>query len=123
MVALTALPATSRADDLVGTVGTVYDGDTFGLCDAEKCTRIRICGIDCPEAKRSGYQQSKEALERLLAGQTIRCRPVGDGTVCDGRSKRWNRGRLVAQCFLPDGTDIAAAMIRNGICCDWVKFS
>src|SRR5262245_30814369 len=87
-----------QAQAVVGTVGTVYEGDTFGLWEADRCVRIRICGIDCPEAGRSGSQHSTDTLKALLAGRTIRCRPVGRGTVCDGRSPGKSRTRIVAQC-------------------------
>jgi endonuclease YncB( thermonuclease family) len=47
---------------------------------------------------------------------------MGEGTVCDGRSKPTSRDRVVAQCFL-DKLDIAEEMVRSGTACDWPKFS
>lgn len=32
-------------------------------------------------------------------------------------------GRTVAQCFLPDGRDLSAEMVRMGLAIDWPKFS
>lgn len=31
--------------------------------------------------------------------------------------------RLVAECFLPDGRDLGAEMVRAGLALDWPKFS
>ncbi len=114
--------ATARAADLTGTPDKIYDGDTFAVCDQEKCTKIRVCGIDAPESHEAEGLASRIALEGLLKGKTVRCVPVGDGTVCDGRSRKTSRDRIVAQCFV-DGKDIAQIMVGNGHACDWTKFS
>ena len=31
--------------------------------------------------------------------------------------------RLVAKCYLPDGTDIAAELVGQGLALDWATFS
>lgn len=31
--------------------------------------------------------------------------------------------RIVAKCYLPDGTDLAAELVRQGLALDWPKFS
>ena len=31
--------------------------------------------------------------------------------------------RIVAECFLPDGRDLAAELVRSGLALDWRKFS
>jgi len=41
---------------------------------------------------------------------TVACTPVGEGTVCGGRSNRRSGNRLVAQCSV-DGDDIAAELV------------
>ena len=46
---------------------------------------------------------------------------LGEGTVCDGKSKPKSRDRIVAQCFL-DKLDIAEEMAKSGTACDWPKF-
>lgn len=58
----------------------------------------------------------------MIEGKLIRCVPVGQGTVCDGRSEPKSHGRTVAQCFVA-GADIAARMVHAGQACDWRKFS
>lgn len=122
-----ALAAPSaQAADLVGTVTAVADGDTFTLCagvgaDAQ-CEQIRLCGIDAPERGDALSAEATQAIRALTSGVTVTCTPVGEGTVCDGRSNRRSGNRLVAQCF-DDGNDIAAELVRRGLACDWAHFS
>jgi endonuclease YncB( thermonuclease family) len=105
-----------------GSVDKIIDGDTFWLCDATACRKIRICGIDAPEKGQTGYLKSGEALMGLVEGKAVHCIQVGDGTPCDGRSKPTNHDRIVAQCFA-GGADVAAPLVEGGSACDWVKFS
>ena len=32
-------------------------------------------------------------------------------------------GRAVARCYLPDGKDLSAEMVKRGLAIDWPKFS
>lgn len=34
-----------------------------------------------------------------------------------------NHGRTVAKCYLPDGSDLSAEMVKLGMAIDWPKFS
>ncbi|GAB4228023.1 MAG: thermonuclease family protein [Methyloligellaceae bacterium] len=116
----------AHAADLTGTVPAVADGDTFTLCAGvgagERCEQIRLCGIDAPERGDALSAEATQAMRQLTSSATVTCRPVGEGTVCDGRSRRRNGNRLVAQCFV-SGRDIAAELVRQGLACDWVRFS
>jgi endonuclease YncB( thermonuclease family) len=110
------------AGDIIGTAGRISDGDTFYVCEGGACTKIRVCGIDAPERGQLGWTSSRDALQALLGDKRERCTPVGEGTVCDGRSKRKSWDRIVAQCFV-EGLDIAGPMVADGYACDWAKFS
>lgn len=110
------------AAEFSGSVDKVVDGDTFWLCDARACHKIRVCGIDAPEKGKPGYQASTNALRGLVNGKAVRCVQVGNGTPCDERSKPTNHDRIVAQCFA-DGADIAVPLVQRGFACEWVKFS
>lgn len=112
----------AHAAEYVGSVNKIVDGDTFWLCDATVCNKIRLCGVNAPERSEPGYRQSGDALKALVWGKAVRCLQVGAGTPCDGRSKQTSGDRIVAQCFA-DGLDIAAALVGQGIACDWQKFS
>ena len=112
----------SFSADIAGTAGKVVDGDTLWVCDRSACTKVRLCGMDAPELNDPGGAGAKVALASLIGEKTIRCIPVGQGTVCDGRSRPTSYDRIVAQCFV-GGKDIAAAMVDAGQACDWTEFS
>jgi micrococcal nuclease len=87
----------------------VVDGDTLVI---EK-TQIRLFGIDAPELNHPYGVRSKRALIALCKGKTVRA-VVRE---CDAH------GRTVATCYLPDGRDLSAEMVKIGLAIDWPKFS
>lgn len=87
----------------------VVDGDTIII---EK-THIRLAGIDAPELDHPYGKQSKWALVELCRNQTITAHIKPE----------MSYDRVVAQCFLPDGRDLGAEMVRMGLAIDWPKFS
>ena len=87
----------------------VVDGDTITI---DKVS-IRIAGIDAPELDHPYGQQAKWALVKLCKGQVVTAR----------LKPELSYDRLVAECFLPDGRDLAAEMVRAGMALDWPKFS
>jgi micrococcal nuclease len=109
----------SLAKDLHGSGQSVADGDEFVLCEGEACTNIRLCGIDTPSKGQPGHEEAVSALAQLVVGQKVKCRPVGEGSICDGFSGSRSRGRLVAQCFIHGATvDVAARLVSAGLGCD-----
>lgn len=115
---LLSLAQVSAAQQITGLVDRVIDGDTFAFPGVS----IRLCGIDAPERGAQGATASAQALRDLISNGTVRCIPVGEGTVCDGRSKKINRNRVVAQCF-SGKLDLAAEQVKRGHACDWRRFS
>ena len=89
----------------------VVDGDTFRVEGLERS--IRIWGLDAPERGESGGSAATRALRGLIEGREVRCR------IRDIDRYR----RIVGQCFLPDGRDVAAAMIRKGAATEYCRFS
>lgn len=87
----------------------VIDGDTIDI----RGTRLRLAGIDAPELDDPYGQVAKFALIRLCKGQVIRAVADGDQSY----------ERLVATCYLPDGRDLSAEMVKAGHAIDWAKFS
>jgi micrococcal nuclease len=87
----------------------VIDGDTIVIDQI----RLRIAGIDAPELDHPWGQQAKWALVQLCKGKIVTARIKPEVTY----------DRLVAECFLPDGRDLAAELVRNGLALDWPKFS
>lgn len=87
----------------------VIDGDTIVIDNV----RIRLAGIDAPELDHPWGQKSKWALVQLCKGQVVTARIKPE----------LSYDRLVAECFLPDGRDLAAKLVRCGLALDWPKFS
>ena len=87
----------------------VIDGDTIVI----NRIPVRLAGIDAPELDHPWGQQSKWALVRLCKGQTVTARIKPEISY----------NRIVAECFLPDGRDLGAELVRSGLALDWPKFS
>lgn len=87
----------------------VIDGDTIVIGG----TKIRLAGIDAPELNHPWGKNSKFAVMKLCKGKVVTAH-IKDEVSYD---------RIVAKCCLPDGTDIAAALVEQGLALDWPKFS
>lgn len=104
----------ARAEEapiLEARVSKVVDGDTFTLKGESR--RIRVWGLDAPEWNHAGGSAATSTLRSLISGKQLRC------AVLD--IDRY--GRLVAQCLLPNGSDIAAEMIRSGAATEYCRYS
>ncbi len=102
---------TQYFDQLEARVSKILDGDTFTLSGQSR--RIRVWGLDAPEWNMPGGSDATAMLRQLISGKSLRC------VVRD--IDRY--GRLVGQCFLADGRDIAAEMIRSGTANEYCSFS
>lgn len=102
------LPDFPPSGELVGRA-YVIDGDTIAI----NRIKIRISGIDAPEIDRPWGQKSKWAMIGICKGQVVTARLNGERS----------HDRLVGTCYLPDGTDIGAEMVRRGAALDWELFS
>ncbi|MCV2894555.1 thermonuclease family protein [Lentibacter sp. XHP0401] len=92
-------------------VGRAYvvDGDTIVI----QKTQIRLFGIDAPEMNHPFGKKSKWAMVELCKGQVVRAEVTEEDA----------HGRTVAKCFLPDGRDLSAELVKMGLAIDWPKFS
>jgi micrococcal nuclease len=97
----------------VGTVirgrALIVDGDSLVIQGAD----IRLFGVDAPELAHPYGKTAKYALIKLCKGQTIRAEVV----MTDAH------GRTVSRCYLEDGRDLSAEMVKLGLAIDWPKFS
>jgi micrococcal nuclease len=100
-----------QSGELEARVSKVLDGDTFTLSGESR--RIRVWGLDAPEWDQSGGSTATATLSSLISGETLRCNVLDIDRY----------GRLVGQCFLPDGRDIAAEMIRSGAATEYCRYS
>ncbi len=87
----------------------VIDGDTVVI----KKTQIRLFGVDAPELNHPYGQKAKWGLVALCKGQVVRAEVAEQDAY----------GRTVARCYLPDGRDLSAEMVKVGLAIDWPKFS
>ncbi len=87
----------------------VIDGDTITIAGQN----IRLFGIDAPELDDPYGKISKQKLMQLCAGQKIKAVCTGD----------LSHERQVAKCYLADGRDLSAEMVKNGMAIDWPKYS
>lgn len=101
-------PQHEVGDTIIGPA-YVVDGDTIVV----NKTNIRLFGIDAPELEHPYGKNAKWALVNLCKGQQI--------TVNISEADHF--GRTVASCYLPDGRDLSAEMVRSGNAVDWPKFS
>jgi endonuclease YncB( thermonuclease family) len=87
----------------------VVDGDTIEI----EGIPIRLFGIDAPEMDHPWGWMARVEMILLCDGRMVRCIPDGSTS----------HDRLVARCFLPDGRDLSAELVRRGLALDWPKFS
>lgn len=87
----------------------VVDGDTIRIGKVS----LRLAGIDAPELEHPWGKKAKWELVHLCKGQTITAEIEPE----------MSYDRVVATCYLPDGRDLSAEMVRRGMALDWPKFS
>ena len=102
------VPDFPESGELVGRAYVIY-GDTIAISRI----KIRISGIDAPELDRPWGKKAKWALVNICKGQVVTAKLNGERSY----------DRLVGTCYLPDGTDIGAEMVRRGAALDWDLFS
>ena len=86
----------------------VIDGDTIHIGNH----KIRFQGMNAPELDEPYGKQAKWALHKLVKGQTITAHPNGERSY----------DRIVAKCFLEDGTDLGAKMVQMGLALDLPEY-
>lgn len=87
----------------------MVDGDTLIIQQVQ----VRLFGVDAPEINHPYGQKAKWALVSICKGQIVKA----EVTETD------DHGRAVAKCYLSDGREISAEMVKIGLAIDWPKFS
>lgn len=116
---LLTLPALAASDvESISGTPRIVDGDTL-MIDG---TRIRLHGIDAPEAKQTCQrdeidwlcgQEASKALRDYVGGAELRCERID--------TDRY--GRMVAKCFTPNGTDLGEWMVSSGWALAYRRYS
>ncbi|MXU65250.1 thermonuclease family protein [Oceanomicrobium pacificus] len=101
-------PISHRSGTLSGRAWVIV-GDTIAI----KQQKIRLAGIDAPELDAPYGQKSKWAMVQICKGQTVTAHLTGETSY----------DRLVAVCTLPDGRDIGAELVAQGLALDFTRFS
>jgi micrococcal nuclease len=94
----------------------VIDGDTLDVNAPDgpyPATRIRLWGVDTPEAYRDDAppehfaRRASQFTKRMTAGKTVRLE-------LDPRDTRGKHGRLLAYVYLPDGRMLNRLLVSEG---------
>ena len=97
------------AKPLVG-AASVVDGDSLEISG----TRIRLTGIDAPEMHQTCTDARRETWScGRAAARELRAR-IGDRELKCEQTASDRYRRVLAVCFLPDGSDVNAWMVRQG---------
>lgn len=105
-VAFTACAREAPPLVLRARVTAVIDGDTIDVNLDSGPERIRLHGIDAPEAEAPFGREATRSLRDLLAGATVEVEPVAD-------DPRDTYDRLLAVVYA-DGVDVNAALVTQG---------
>lgn len=81
----------------------VIDGDTVVISGDE---RVRLIGIDTPENGQCGFDEAKQALEKLLAS--------GPATFYSGTTSDKDKYDRLLRYIEVEGTDVGLNLISNG---------
>jgi endonuclease YncB( thermonuclease family) len=102
--ALIVTATAARAQSVTGKVVAVHDGDTISIRTSSTTIRVRLVGIDCPEARQPYSARAKRFTSQMVFGKTVTV--IGEGL------DRYDRllGRV-----LVDGVDVNEALVRNGL--------
>lgn len=95
-----------------GKVVTVIDGDTVRVLVGAEQIRVRLEGIDAPEAKQAFGQRAKEHLIDLVAGRTVDVHVTG--------LDRY--GRTLGKLYL-NGLDINQKMLSDGFAWHYTTYN
>jgi endonuclease YncB( thermonuclease family) len=96
----------------------IADGDTL-TCSG---VRVRLFGINAPELSHPDLRIAeepggREASARLLALTRARV------TCAEAGNQHDRYGRMVAKCGTNETPDLGAEMVREGLACQWNRYS
>jgi len=115
--AFLAIASSAAADSIQG-YPKIIDGDTLRFGDVT----IRMFGIDAAEAGQTCQTASGKRWRCADAAMNRLEELVSGGTVCEGR-ERDVYGRVLAACYMPDGTDINQKLVAEGLVWAFRRYS
>jgi endonuclease YncB( thermonuclease family) len=93
------------AQDVVGKVVGVIDGDTIEVLHGGSSDRVRLAGIDCPEENQPFGSKAKQATSYLAFAEQVTLHVSG--------KDKYNR--TLAEVILPDGRSLNKELVREGM--------
>ncbi len=123
LLLLVQLCACQQAEAVSGRVTWVYDGDTI---EVEYIGRVRLLGIDSPEAKdsdrdrfyRHRFQISPftlRAIARQATDYVIQHSRNRTVSLTFDREQKDSHGRTLAYVYLPDGRLLNQLLVEEGL--------
>jgi len=112
---LLAVAATAAlwAQDFAGTVVALTDGDTLDVLHHGTVQRVRLWGIDAPEAKQPFGARAREFAADLVFAKEVRVRVRG--------IDRYKR--TLGEILMPDGRNLGHDLLRAGLAWWYVQFA
>jgi endonuclease YncB( thermonuclease family) len=98
-----ALGPTQPISNFDGQVIAVHDGDTLSVLSEGRVLKVRLQGIDAPEARQPGGEAARQALAAAVKGKAVSV----SGSGCD------RHGRTVARVYV-GSDDLGLLMVRLG---------
>lgn len=87
----------------------VTDGDTLRVAGQA----VRLFGVDAEELNEPHGDAARWEMWKIAGGLHVTCKDTGQ--------RSYNR--IVAECFLDDGTNVNAEIIRRGFALDCAHYS
>jgi endonuclease YncB( thermonuclease family) len=110
-LALALVLAQAHAEQLLGTVVRVADGDTLTVSAGGELVRVRLTDIDAPERGQPYNQVSRRSLVELCLQRSVRVEPAGVDTY----------GRTLGRVHC-DGVDANAEQVRRGLAWAFTRY-
>jgi len=110
---LAPIAAFAAIEDFSGKVVGVSDGDTITVLHDRTPEKIRLHGIDCPEAKQAFGTKAKQFTSKQVFGQVVTIR-VKD---------KDRYGRTVGEVVLSDGRVLNHELVKAGFAWHYVKYA
>lgn len=101
------------AERISGKVVGVSDGDTIKVLYAKRVRNVRLAGIDCPEKKQAFGKRAKQFTSNSSFGRVV---------VVEYEKKDRN-GRLIGEVMLPDGSNLNAQLVKQGLAWWYEEYS
>ena len=99
-------------EDLTGKVIGVTDGDTITVLVNRMPVKIRLEGVDAPEAKQSFGNKSKQALSELVFGKNVVVKKTGE-----------DRYERTLGVIMLGSVDVNARMVEYGWAWHYKKYN